>query len=369
MNNSILRIKNIVKLYVLISIVFISCAEEKKPGTPKEKGMQLTVEMAENLAVLPLKCLQKEFPNKLNQSLSSADEMGTPSELHPAFYGCYDWHSSVHGHWMLVSLLNKYPQISSAPQIKKILAENLTAVNIYKEVEYFNRSSEKSFERTYGWAWLLQLDHALSMSKDSIIMPLHAHLQPLTKMIVSRYLAFLPKLNYPIRSGEHPNTAFGMALAYDYAVAAKQDSLKTLIINRAMDFYQNDHNCPLTWEPSGFDFLSPCFQEADLMSRVLSAESFDLWLTQFLPQLADPAFSLQEAKVSDRTDGKLVHLDGVNFCRAWSMYHIAKVLPNKEHLIALANQHVDASLPNIIDGGYEGEHWLATFAVYALQDE
>ena len=177
---------------------------------------------------------------------------------------------------------------------------------------------------------------------------------------------FLPRLNYPVRSGEHPNTAFGLALAYDYSKSAGNDSLVQMIANRAKDFFYNDINCPMNWEPSGFDFLSPCLQEADLMARVLSADDFKRWLDQFMPELKNPDFSLAKAEVSDRSDGKLVHLDGVNFCRAWSLYKIANAIPEYGHLIKVANDHINASLPNIADGGYEGEHWLASFAIYAL---
>ncbi|MFZ1751865.1 MAG: DUF2891 domain-containing protein [Saprospiraceae bacterium] len=322
--------------------------------------------MAENLANLPLKCLQKEFPNKLNQSLTNNEEIGTPKGLHPAFYGCYDWHSSVHGHWMLVKLMKLFPNLKQTEDIKRSLRLNITKENIDVELEYFKRASEKSFERTYGWAWLLKLDEELITWDDPFAVEIHGHLQPLTEFIINKYLDFLPKLNYPVRSGEHPNTAFGLALAYDYAIAAKHDTLRHLIEQRSKDYYINDVACPLSWEPGGFDFLSPCFQEADLMARILVPADFKAWLNKFIPSIQKSDFDISEAKVSDRSDGKLVHLDGVNFCRAWSLYHIAQKVPEYGHLVALANKHIDASLPSVIDGGYEGEHWLATFAIYSL---
>lgn len=350
----------------MVGIYFLSCTESNRPVSSPISPMVLTQDVAESLIKLPLKCIQTEYPNKLNQSLHSSSELGTPSELHPAFYGCFDWHSAVHGHWLLVKLLNDFPTLSNTSEVKQLLSTQLSAKNILDEVAYFNRVSEKSFERTYGWAWVLQLDQVLFESKDSILTGLHANLQPLTTLIVQKYLEFLPRLNYPIRSGEHPNTAFGLALAYDYATVLGQDSLRLLIEKRAKDFYTNDQDCPLNWEPSGFDFLSPCFQEADLMSRILDSDAFKLWLDRFLPSLSKSDFDLEVAKVSDRSDGKLVHLDGVNFCRAWSMYNIVKKIPEYQHLIAVANKHVESSLPQIADGGYEGEHWLATFAIYAL---
>jgi hypothetical protein len=191
-------------------------------------------------------------------------------------------------------------------------------------------------------------------------------LQPLTDLIVGKYLEFLPKLNYPIRVGEHPNTAFGLSFAYDYAVTVGHSELKALIEKRAKDFYMDDKGCPLTWEPSGFDFLSPCLEEAALMKRVLSPDEFKFWINDFMPQLKDKFFTMDTGKVSDRTDGKLVHLDGVNFSRAWSLNYIAKDLPEYNHLKNIANRHINYSLPSIVGDSYEGGHWLGSFAIYAL---
>ncbi len=357
-------IKEII-LFSFIVFFLFSCAK-KNSIAPSELRVALNKDIAETLFSLPLKCLQKEYPNKLNQSLTDGSEIGTPSYLHPSFYGCYDWHSSVHGHWMMVSLLKRFPDLTQKEKIKGILVQNLSKQNIVKEIAYFNRVGEKSYERTYGWAWLLKLQQELNTWNDADAGLLAVNLKPLTDLLVARYMDFLPRLNYPVRSGEHPNTAFGLALAYDYSKSAGNDSLVQMIANRAKDFFYNDINCPMNWEPSGFDFLSPCLQEADLMARVLSADDFKRWLDQFMPELKNPDFSLAKAEVSDRSDGKLVHLDGVNFCRAWSLYKIANAIPEYGHLIKVANDHINASLPNIADGGYEGEHWLASFAIYAL---
>lgn len=345
----------------------VSCSP-RQVTVPGEK-MVMTEEIAERLIKLPLKCMQNEYPNKPNQVLTEAHELGTPQELHPAFYGCFDWHSSVHGHWMSVRLLRLFPGLSDADTIKSILSENLTADNLALEVEYFKRPGETSFERTYGWAWLLKLDEELFLWKDSMAEELRNNMKPLTDLISERFMDFLPRLNHPIRTGEHPNTAFGLSLAYDYAVSVNNDKLIELIKSRAREYYFNDYDCPLSWEPGGYDFLSPCLQEADLMSKVLPPEEFKAWLDHFLPLIKNDDFAMAPARVSDRTDGKLVHLDGLNFCRAWSLFHIAKNLPDYNHLIDLGNKHIKASLDDITDGSYEGEHWLASFAVLALTSD
>jgi Protein of unknown function (DUF2891) len=359
--------KKIFLLFLISNFFLSACTGKKEQMDTPTKPLTITKEMAETLAKLPLKCAQKEFPNKINQTLTDAGEIGLPKSLHPAFYGCFDWHSSVHGHWMLVKLLHMYPDLSTGDEIRRLLKSNISPENIAIETDYFLRKSEKSFERTYGWAWLLKLHEAILDWDDPLAAELSVNLQPLTNLMVNRYMEFLPKLLYPIRSGEHPNTAFGLALAYDYAKKAKNDTLVNLITQRSRDFFMSDEGCPIKWEPGGFDFLSPCLQEADLMARVLDPAAFKTWLNKFLPELSNHDYQLKEAKVSDRSDGKLVHLDGVNFCRAWSMYQIAEVIPEYNHLIKIANNHVEASLPNIVDGGYEGEHWLASFAIYTLK--
>jgi hypothetical protein len=326
----------------------------------------LTVQDADRLAKLPLKCMQREFPNKPGEVLSAAVDIGSPLNMHPAFYGCFDWHSSVHGHWMLVKLLKTFPELQDRNLIRRKLSENISAENILAEVKYFKRTEENSFERTYGWAWLLKLAEELHTFDDPLARELENNLQPLTDLIVQRHLEFLPKLNYPIRVGEHSNTAFGLAFAWDYACAVGNQDLRRLLEKRAKDFFLRDMGCPLAWEPSGFDFLSPCLEEADIMRRVLAKQEFALWLKKFLPQLADKRFSLVPGEVSDRKDGKLVHLDGLNFSRAWCLYGIAAELDGYRHLRKIADQHMRHSLANITAGSYEGEHWLASFAIYAF---
>lgn len=337
-----------------------------RPAAQTGPAGLLTLAEARRLAQLPLNCLQKEYPNKLSQTLADATELAGPQDLHPAFYGCFDWHSSVHGHWMLVRLLKMFPEMENAGLIRQKLAENITPENIVKEVEYFLRPHEKSWERTYGWAWLLKLAEELHTWNDPLARQLENALAPLTQTITAMYLDFLPKLNYPIRVGEHTNTAFGLAFAHDYARTTGNQPLLDMLEKRALEYYGSDQGCPVTWEPGGYDFFSPCLEEADLMRRILQPEAFQVWLQKFLPELASPDYTLVPARVSDRTDGKLVHLDGLNFSRARCLYGIAESLPEYRHLTKTALAHIHFSLPSIVDGSYEGEHWLASFALLAL---
>lgn len=355
-----MSLKNILNLLIMICLPVVLL------GNQKSSAPLLTLHEANRLAALPLKCLQQEYPNKLNQTLADASELAGPRELHPAFYGCFDWHSSVHGHWMLIRLLKMFPDLEQAPLIRQKLTENISPENMAVEVDYFKRPHEKSWERTYGWAWLLKLAEELYTWDDPLARSLEANLQPLTNTIIQLYLDFLPKLNYPIRVGEHTNTAFGLAFAWDYAHTTGHADLKSLLESRARDYFIADAGCPLSWEPGGYDFFSPCFEEADLMRRILEPSEFRKWLGSFMPQLGSESFSLDVARVSDRTDGKLVHLDGLNFSRARCLYGIAESLPEYGHLRNTALEHIRFSLPAIVDGSYEGEHWLASFALLAL---
>ncbi|MCH7400491.1 DUF2891 domain-containing protein [Belliella kenyensis] len=335
-----------------------------------EEMISLTLEEANRLSKLPLQCIQEEYPNKLNQTLASKQYLKSPSELHPAFYGCFDWHSSVHGHWMLISLLNDFPDLDQRSEIITKLKMNMSYTNILAEVNYFFQPQNESFERTYGWAWVLKLAEELHRWDDPIARELEKNLQPLTDLIVKKYLEFLPKLIYPIRVGEHTNIAFGLSLAYDYAVTLNEKELAEMIRSRSRDWFLEDKGCPMNWEPSGYDFLSPCFQEIDIMRKVLEPEEFGSWIEEFMPELKEKSYTLTPGQVSDRTDGKLVHLDGLNFSRAWCIYGLASAYPDKySHLIRIANEHVNYSLPSIVDDNYEGTHWLGSFAVYALQQK
>lgn len=342
----------------LLLIVFPFILFAQKP--------QLRFEQAQLLLELPLSCIETEFPNKLGQTLADATEIGTPQELHPIFYGCFDWHSSVHGYWTIVNLLKKFPSLDHDDKIKNKLLNKFTPENIAKEVNYFSRPHEYSYERTYGWAWLLELQRALDTWDSATGRALSQNLQPLTNILLERYMEYLPKLNYPIRVGTHTNTAFGMSLAYDYAASVNDTEFQTLLESRAADFFLKDQNCPITWEPNGYDFLSPCLLEVDLMRKILPTNTFEGWVKHFLPSLQDENFDLEVGIVSDRADGHLVHLDGLNFSRAWVFYGLANQFPKYNNLIALANQHFQYSYPNLVDDGYEGGHWLGSFALYAL---
>jgi hypothetical protein len=327
----------------------------------------LTPAGAAHFADLPLRCMQREFPYKTGISFTDSTLAVKPRLYHPAFYGCYDWHSSVHGHWMLVRLLKLFPGMPRAEEIRQKLRENLSAPNIRGEMRIFSTRDNESFERTYGWAWLLQLQRELLTWDDPLGHELSSNVAPLAHQISRLFIAYLPKMNYPVRVGEHPNLAFALRLAWDYAALSKDDSLKKTILQTALRFYKNDANYPISWEPGGNDFLSPALEEADLMWRILPVPAYHTWLVKFLPALTRPDFDLQPGQVQDRSDGKLVHLDGLNLSRAWDLYGIARHFPgNRDRLYQLANRHLTEALPHVASGDYMGEHWLASFAVYAL---
>ena len=329
-----------------------------------ENGPQLDLDQANRLAKLPLACIQTEYPNKLNQVLESGADLKSPITLHPAFYGCFDWHSAVHGHWSLVKLLKLFPDVEDADEARNKLRENMTAESIAVDIEYME--TDKTWERPYGWAWLLKLAEELRTWEDPLARELEAALDPLAQYISGRYIDHLPQLIYPIRVGEHENTAFGLSFAWDYAVALQDQALMDAISARARAYYLDDEDCPINWEPGGYDFLSPCLEEIDLMRRILDAEEFQAWIDRFMPALRSAGFNLPAGEVSDRTDGKLVHLDGLNFSRAWVLYGLARQYPEFAHLNRLADEHVAYSLPNLVGDSYEGGHWLASFALYAL---
>lgn len=322
---------------------------------------------ASRFAKLALKCVRQEYPNKLDHVMSDAKDVLSPRTLHPSFYGCYDWHSSVHGHWMLVRVLRKFPELAEAKEIRAALDENLASDRIAKEVAYFGQPNRKSFERTYGWAWLLELSAELRGWDSPDAKRWAAQLQPLADTVVAAFGAFLPKQTYAIRTGVHPNTAFSLRLSLDYAKAAGDAKLAALVEERARTYFGKDRGAPISWEPGGEDFLSPALEEAALMAHVLPAAEFRGWLKGFLPALLAGG-KLAPAVVSDRTDPKIVHLDGLNLSRADALYVLAASLADKRSakLFALGDAHASASLPHIASGSYEGEHWLATFAVHML---
>ncbi|HEY3139166.1 MAG TPA: DUF2891 domain-containing protein [Blastocatellia bacterium] len=333
---------------------------------------KLTRDDASHFAKLALKCVTREFPNKLDHTMNDASEVQSPRALHPAFYGCLDWHSSVHGHWMLVRLLRLFPDLPEASHIRSALSANLSASNIHGEVAYVDQANRQSFERTYGWAWLLKLAQELRGWDDADGQAWSKNLQPLADALAARYKKFLPRQTYPIRTGVHPNTAFGLAFALDYARAVGDRDLETLIVERSKTYFESDASYPADWEPGGEDFFSPALVEADLMLRVLKPNEFRRWFDKFLPDIASgkPKSLLAPATVADRNDPKIVHLDGLNLSRAWCMRHIASALPSgdpaRSVLSRAAAAHCKDALAHVASGDYVGEHWLASFAVYTL---
>jgi hypothetical protein len=335
----------------------------------QEAPLSLDAPAAGKFTRLALKCVRQEYPNKLDHTMNGPQEALGPKALHPAFYGCFDWHSCVHGYWMMARLLRKFPALPEAQEIRGALDEHLTAEKIRAEVAYLDQPNRKSFERTYGWAWLLKLAAELREWDAPQAKVWSANLQPLADRVAAAFQDFLPRQTYPIRTGVHPNTAYSLSLALDYARAFQDQRLEALIAERARTYFAKDRDAPIGWEPGGEDFLSPSLEEAALMARILPAPGFKRWLQGFLPGLLKDG-KLAPAVVSDRTDPKIVHLDGLNLSRARALDVLAAALgpkdPRRRMLIHLADVHARASLPHIASGSYEGEHWLGTFAVHML---
>lgn len=328
--------------------------------------LRLNAEQASLFAGLALGHVTREYPNKLDHVLTGPEDAQGPRALHPIFYGSFDWHSCVHGYWLLASVLRRFPDVPEAAAIRALFDQAFTAEKVAGEVAYLARPSARGFERPYGWGWLLKLQAEL-MAHDAPWAAAHA---PLAETFADRFRAFLPKALYPIRTGVHSSTAFALALAADYARAMGDAELLALFAETARGWYLADADAQ-AWEPSGDDFLSPTLVEAECLRRLLPAAEFRAWLADYLPHAAHrrPASLFTPAVVSDRTDGKIVHLDGLNLSRAWCWREIAAVLPPqdpaREVVEEAAHQHLAASLPHVA-GDYMGEHWLASFALLAL---
>ncbi len=335
-------------------------------------GQPLSDAQVEAFAQLALKNIHREYPNKTGDVLAGPEAVKSPKALHPAFYGCFDWHSSVHGHWMLVKLLKDYPQHPACKSIRDNLAINLTKQNLDAELAYFSAKEHKSFERTYGWAWYLKLVAELDGWDDDQGREWRSSLKPLESLLVQRTLDYLPKLSYPIRTGVHADTGFGLAFILDYARSVDHEQLEKSIVERARSFYLEDRDYPTMYEPSGQDFFSSCLNEADLMRRVLVGDEFVQWFDNFLPNMrdGDGGNLLVPVEVSDVTDGYIVHLAGLDLSRAWCLQGIAESLPAGDSRVPMleksAAAHADKGFSYVFSGAYEGEHWLATFAVYLL---
>src|SRR6266516_5874801 len=349
--------------FALLLIPLISVAADNVP--PK-----FDAHVAERFAKLALACVEKEYPNKISHVLNSDTDVAPPRKLTPAFYGCYDWHSSVHGHWLLVRLLRTFPDASFAGAARDALGKSLTAENLKQEAAYIRGQGRASFERPYGLAWLLQLCAELHEWDDDQAREKAANLRPLEDAAVERLKNWLPKLSHPVRIGEHDQTAFGLGLILDYSRSTKNDSLARLVTDSAKKFFFSDKECPLDYEPSGEDFLSPCLAEADVMRRVLPPYEFGRWLKFFLPQIPTRVDStwLSVVVSPDPSDPKLAHLDGLNLSRAWMLEGIASVLlpsdSRRNALSAAVDEHRRAGLAAVTGAHYEGGHWLGSFAVY-----
>ena len=330
----------------------------------------LSAAAAGRFAGLALACVHQEYPNKVAHVLNADADAQPPRILHPAFYGCYDWHSSVHGHWLLVRLLRLFPHEAFATRARAALAESLTPEHVQAEVAYLRAPGRVSFERPYGLAWLLQLAAELHEWDDPQARAWSAALAPLERESAAQLAAWLPKLAYPIRIGEHDQTAFSLGLVLDWARATGDRDMTALVEGTTRRLYARDRNCPLAYEPSGQDFLSPCLAEADLVRRVMPAAELATWLATFLPQLPrdGDATWLPVGVVTDRADPKLAHLDGLNLSRAWMLEGIAAALPvddvRRAALLAAAAAHREAALLQVTGEHYEGGHWLGSFATY-----
>lgn len=358
---------------VSLLVLALAGLDGTRDTTAQEVGMsEEGVDALGRFAALALECVHKEYPNKIAHVLQGDEDVAPPRELTPAFFGCYDWHSSVHGHWLLARLVRVSPDADFAPAARAALERSLTAANIEREVGYLAGEGRVSFERPYGLAWLLQLAAELREWEDAAARGWSRNLQPLEAAAAERIREWLPKLAYPIRAGEHSQSAFAFGLILDWARVAGDEEVETLVAETALRLYRGDRDCPLAYEPSGQDFLSPCLAEADLMRRVLGSTEYADWLEGFLPGIPPDGRSvwLVPAIVTDRADPKLAHLDGLNLSRAWMLEGIISGLPAEDPRLpsmrAAADQHRKRGLEGVTGEHYEGGHWLGSFATYLV---
>jgi len=339
---------------------------------PAPATSQLDVQAAGRFATLALACLQQEYPNKITHVLNSPADIKAPHELTPAFYGCYDWHSAVHGHWLLARLVRTFPNAPFAKDAMAALNANITPAHIAGEVAYLNGRGRETFERPYGLAWLLQFAQELREWNSPVAATLSKTLAPLEAAAATSLSTWLPKLAYPIREGEHAQTAFAFGLILDWARSTRDQAMERVLAGKIREFHMKDRVCPIAYEPSGQDFVSPCLAEADVMRRILGPAEFASWLTDFLPDIPVTATSrwLPIGVVTDKSDGKLAHLDGLNLSRAWMLEGIASGLPasdaRRRTLLAAAQTHAESGLAAVTGEHYEGGHWLGSFATYLL---
>ncbi|MCO6437940.1 MAG: DUF2891 domain-containing protein [Phycisphaerae bacterium] len=356
------------RLHIGILWVFVLiCPVLAEPPSPPDAGVLRFADMA-------LECVHREYPSKIAHVMNSDADARPPRELTPIFYGCFDWHSAVHGHWLLVRVARRWPESDAAIKARRALDESSAPEHVAAEVAYLNGEGRKSFERPYGLAWLLQLAAELHEWDEPQARRWSETLAPLERQAAQRFRDWLPKLSHPVRTGEHSQTAFALGLVFDWARITGDVEMQQLIAARARDYYLSDPAANFAFEPGGEDFLSPALAEADLMRRVLDPPAFAAWLGVFLPQISLDGSSsfLKPAVVTDRSDGKLVHLDGLNLSRAWMLQGIASGLPSGDPrisgLLKAAKEHADAGLLAIENQQYEGGHWLGSFAVYLVTE-
>jgi hypothetical protein len=363
---------------MLAAVLLVAATVAAGPAAPPESAApsaaaDFDAAAAGRFAGLALACVHQEYPNKIAHVLSSDEDVAPPRALTPAFFGCYDWHSSVHGHWLLARLARLHPDQPYAAAARAALARSLTAGNVAAEAAYVGGAGRGSFERPYGLAWLLQLAAELREWDDPEARRWLAALAPLERLAAERFADWLPKLTYAIRTGEHSQTAFAFGLVRDWAVGAGDERMVELLDERVRALYLGDRACPLAYEPSGQDFLSPCLAEADLLRRLLPPPRYAAWLGAFLPSIpltAEAGAWLPVAVVTDPSDPKLAHLDGLNLSRAWMLEGIAAGLPQgdprRAALLDAARRHRDAGLAAVTGEHYEGGHWLGSFATYLV---
>ena len=333
---------------------------------------ELDAAAANRFARLALDCVHREYPNKISHLMNGDTDAKVPHALTPTFYGCLDWHSAVHGHWLLARLVHEFPNEPFAADARAALNQSLTPENVAGDVAYLSQPGRSSFERPYGLAWLLTLAAELRQWDDPDAQRWSANLQPLEAAAAANIKRWLPELHYPIRVGDHTQTAFAFGLIWDWALVAHDDEMRAILSSKANDFYLHDRRCPMAYEPSGEDFLSPCLGEADFMRRALDPKKFAAWLRRFLPEIPSDRSApwLKPAIVTDRGDPKLAHLDGLNLSRAWMLEGIASGLPKRdrrvEALHAAAGNHASVALIMVTSDHYEGAHWLGTFAAYLM---
>ena len=353
--------------FFLIILIFFSCS--KKENTENIEPLSLDENKAKELVSLSIKCVDKKYPYKIGYRFTNEEWIRPHYELTPSFYGCWDWHSAVHGHWAMVKIIKDFPEISEREIILKKLEKNLSEENLKKEYEFFQNDFAKGFERTYGWAWLMKLYSELLTWDNKKGLEWANNMKPLVELLSNRTISFLDKLSTPLRPGTHANSAFSFSLMVEYAVIAEDYNLLNKIKDYSIKNFMNDKNCPISYEPSGTDFLSPCLAEASLMSTLLNENDFNNWFKKFIPSLDKKKFAniINPPTVLDPEDPGIGHLIGLMFHRSWTLKDIASKIKSdsdKRLLLNIAKNHSEKGYDIMFESGYGGEHWLATFAIY-----